>query len=77
MTLRNMRELGVRSPDVWCWNCRHQAVLSVDRWPDYVAVPAFGPRMVCTGCRIIGADARSNWKEQPQRETLTGVQWRS
>jgi hypothetical protein len=77
MTLGNMRELGVRSLDVSCWNCQHRAVLSVDRWPDYVAVPTFGPRMVCTGCGIVGADARPNWQEQPQRETLTGVQWRS
>ncbi len=48
MTLGNMRELGVRSLDVSCWNCHHQAVLSADRWPDGVAVPTFGPRMVCT-----------------------------
>jgi hypothetical protein len=32
--------------------------------------------MVCTRCGIIGADARPNWKEQPPRETLTGMQWR-
>jgi hypothetical protein len=25
----------------------------------------------------IGAAARPNWKEQPSRETLSGVQWRS
>jgi hypothetical protein len=25
---------------------------------------AFGPRVVCTSCGIIGADARSNWREQ-------------
>jgi hypothetical protein len=34
MTLGNMRELGVRSLDVSCWNCQHRAVLSADRWPD-------------------------------------------
>jgi hypothetical protein len=28
----------------------------------------------CWNCR--GADARPNWKEQPPRESLTGVQWR-
>jgi hypothetical protein len=28
-----------------------------------VPVPAFGPRMVCTRCGIIGADARPNWRE--------------
>jgi hypothetical protein len=75
--LGNMRQLGVRSFDVSCWNCQHRAVLSADRWPDDIAVPTFGPRMVCIGCGIVGADARPNWQEQPPRETLTGVQWRS
>jgi hypothetical protein len=73
---RQHAELGVRSFDVSCWNCQHQAVLSAD-WLDDVAVPTFGPRMVCTRCGIVGADARPNWKEQQSRETLTGVQWRS
>jgi hypothetical protein len=41
------------------------------------SVPAFGPRMVCTSCGIVGADARPNWKEEPPRESLTGVRWRS
>jgi hypothetical protein len=77
MTLGNMRELGVRSLDVSCWNCQHQAILSADRWPDGIPVPTFGPPMVCTRCGIVGADARPNWKEQPPRETLTGIQWRS
>jgi hypothetical protein len=62
MTLGNMRANGVRSPDV--------------SWPDDLPVPSFGPRMVCTRCGIIGADARPNWQEQPPRETLTGVRWR-
>ena len=73
MTLGNMRELDVRSLDVCCWNCHHQAVLSAERWPDDVAVPTFGPRMVCTGCGIVGADAGPNCQEQPPRESLTGV----
>ncbi len=30
MTLGNMRELGVRSLDVSCWLCHHQAVLSAE-----------------------------------------------
>jgi hypothetical protein len=64
MTLGNMRELGVRSLFVSCWTCHHAAVLSADRWSDDVAVPAF-------------PDARPNWKEQPPRESLTGVLWRS
>jgi hypothetical protein len=77
MTLGNMRELGVRSLFMSCWNCHHQAVLSADHWTGDVALPTFGPRMVCTGCGIVGADARPNWKERPARESLTGVQRRS
>jgi hypothetical protein len=76
MDLANMRENGVRSLDVSCWLCHHRAILSADPWPDHVPVPTFGPRMVCTHCGIIGADARPNWKEQPPRESLTGAQWR-
>jgi hypothetical protein len=63
MTLGNMPSLGVRSLDVSCVVCRHEAILPVDRWPDSVLVRAFRPRMVCTRCEIIGADARPNWRE--------------
>jgi hypothetical protein len=76
MALGNMRANGVRSLAVSCWQCHHGAILSADRWSDDVPVPMFGPRMVCTKCGIIGADARPNWLEQPPRETLTVVQWR-
>ncbi len=43
------------------------SLLTADPWPDDVRVPSFGPRMVCTRCGIIGADARPNWQEQPAR----------
>jgi hypothetical protein len=76
MTLGNMRANGVWSLDVRCRGCHHRAIMSADSWSDDVPVPSFGPRMVCTRCGIIGADARPNWREQPPRETLTGVQWR-
>jgi hypothetical protein len=69
MTLGNMRAQGVRTLSVSCWQCHHAGVLSVDRWPDAVHVPSFGPRMVCTRCGIFGADARPNWQERP---SLTG-----
>jgi hypothetical protein len=39
-------------------------------------LPSFGPRQECTGCGIVGADARPNWTKRPGRESLTGTQWR-
>jgi hypothetical protein len=63
MTLGNMRANGVRSLIVYCGTCHRDAVFDVDRYPDAVPVPAFGPRMVCTRCGMIGADARPNWAE--------------
>jgi hypothetical protein len=63
MTLGNMRENGVRSLAVSCWQCHHRAILKVEGWPDHVPVPTFGPRMVCTRFGIIGADARPNWRK--------------
>jgi hypothetical protein len=76
MTLGNMRANGVRSLDVCCWVCHHRAIMSADPWSDDVPVPTFGPRMVCTHCGIVGADARPNWREQPPQEALTGAQLR-
>jgi hypothetical protein len=77
MTLGNMRANGVRSLAVHCWQCHHQVVINADQWSDDVPVPTFGPRMVCTRCGVVGADARPDCQEQPPRESLTGVQWRS
>jgi len=75
MDLGNMRSLGVCSIAVVCELCHHASVVDVGSWPDLVPVPAFGPRMVCTRCGIIGADVRPNWREQPERPSLTGAQW--
>jgi hypothetical protein len=63
MTLANMRALGVRSLAVTCLLCNHEAALPADGFPPETPVPAFGPRMVCTACGIIGADARPDWRE--------------
>jgi hypothetical protein len=64
---------GCRPADpraVSCWQCHHETVISAAPRPDNVPVPAFGPRRVCTRCGIVGANARPNWQEQPQRESL-------
>jgi hypothetical protein len=66
--LGHMRRNGVRSLAVYCGaiDCHHAAVLNVERYPDDVPVPAFGPRMRCIACGHLGADARPNWAD-PRR----------
>jgi thymidine kinase len=76
MTLANMRANSVRSLSVMCKLCHHEAMMNVDAFDDTTPVPAFGPRIVCTTCGIVGAFARPNWKERSSQESLTGVQWR-
>jgi hypothetical protein len=71
-----MRAQRVSLPWIVCDLCHHEAVLNVDGYGDAVAVPAFGPRMVCTRCGIIGAFARPYWQERQTQESLTGMQWR-
>jgi hypothetical protein len=63
MTLANMRANGVRSLLVYCTACPRTVIFNVDAYAEALPVPAFGPRMVCTGCGMIGADARPNWNE--------------
>jgi hypothetical protein len=61
MTLGNMRANGVRWLAVSCPACHRAVSVNVDRYSDHLPVPAFGPRMVCTACGFIGADARPDW----------------
>jgi hypothetical protein len=61
----NTREHGVRSLSVACHLCHRQAVTNVDGFGGHPSrCPAFCPRMVCTSCGIVGADARPNWQER-------------
>jgi hypothetical protein len=64
---RGLRQqiLSVRGDGAWgrC-SSRRTIVFNVDTYPEALPVPAFGPRMVCTGCGMIGADARPNWRER-------------
>jgi hypothetical protein len=73
MTLGNMRANGVHTLAVWCGGrgCNHHQVLDVNCYADDLPVPSFGPRMVCTVCGAIGADARPNWNERNQQKPIT------
>jgi hypothetical protein len=68
MTLANMRENGVRSLCVTCEVGHHEAVMNVDAFGEAVPVSAFGPRLVCTVCGIMGAFARPNCRTIAARE---------
>jgi hypothetical protein len=74
--LENMRANGVRSLDVQCHQCRHREIVNVEHLSGNVTVASLGRRMVCTRWGTIGADVRPNWLERPERESLTGKQWR-
>ena len=63
MTLGNMRSLGVQHLSVHCPACHRSVAFDVSPYANDVPVPAFGPRMVCTSCGMIGADARPDWGE--------------
>jgi hypothetical protein len=64
MTLGNMRGNGVRSLAVTCPKCQHERIINADKWSGHMLVPSFGPRMVCSKCRAVGADVRPNWRER-------------
>jgi hypothetical protein len=70
MTLGNMRQNGVRGLDVTCQHCGHHTEVNVDRWPDNVRVPSFGPRMRCSRRGRLSATAIPNWNER--RDYLPG-----
>jgi hypothetical protein len=64
MDLANMRRNGVRSLVVQCRQCLHELIMNVDHLPGDFTVPSLGPKMVCTKCGTIGADARPNWRKR-------------
>ena len=67
------RENGVRSLAIYCHQCHHETVINVDHLPGDLTVPSFGPKMVCTKCGTIGADARPYWREGRSGVTLPAL----
>ena len=61
---QNYKSIQIKALSKPCRFCNHQAIVNVAAYDDEVPVPAFGPRMVCTVCGAIGAEARPNWNER-------------
>jgi hypothetical protein len=56
----HIRSHGCRGLLIYCastW-CSHHAKLNADWLPDDAVLLGLEPRMVCTACRLIGADVR-------------------
>jgi hypothetical protein len=58
--------------------CRHEGLIDVSKFADDTKVPSFACKIVCAKCGARGRhiDVRPNWKEQPERTSLTRKQWR-
>ena len=51
---------GVRS----LLRCHYEMIIKADHWLNDIPLASFGPKMVCTKCRTVGADVRPNWRER-------------
>src|ERR1700693_2358417 len=57
MTLGNMRANGVRSLDVSCWTCHHEAVLDAPRWDEPIEPMTLSvERIVVWDGRLVGVE---------------------
>jgi hypothetical protein len=72
MDVANMRQNGVRSLAIMCFQCRHAAVMNVDHLAGDLTVQSFSRRMVCTKCGMIGTDVRPNWRERSRQRAEVG-----
>ena len=61
MSLKNMRQNGVRSVTAQCEACNHQADVNVDTLPETVYVPHVARRMRCSNCNGKQINTRPAW----------------
>jgi hypothetical protein len=65
MSLRNMREHGVRSVLAICQeaSCGHSGSINVDSLPDSFPVPDVSLRLRCSACGSRNVKTQPDWKE--------------
>lgn len=61
MSLRNMRENGVRAVVAQCETCNRSADVNVDALPATVTVPKAGQRLRCSQCGGKTISTRPAW----------------
>jgi hypothetical protein len=61
MTLRNMRQNGVKAVIAACQTCGHKADVNVDALTETIIVPEAGRRLRCTQCGGKRIDTRPAW----------------
>jgi DNA-directed RNA polymerase subunit RPC12/RpoP len=61
ITLRNMRENGVRAVIASCEKCGHKADVVADQLPDDVFVPGVAKRLRCSQCGSKRINSRPAW----------------
>lgn len=62
MTLKNMREQGVRHISLWCTiECGHHVDILVDDLPEDTLAPEIGRRYRCSRCGRHGVESRPAW----------------
>ena len=70
ITFAEMRASGVRSLLVYCsdYQCSRSIAISGDPWPDEMRLSDLEPRFVCSACGKRGADVRSDFNWNVQRD---------
>jgi hypothetical protein len=61
MSIRNMRENGVRAVIATCQSCNHSADVVVDALPETTFVPQAGERLRCSQCGGKTISTRAAW----------------
>ena len=73
ITLREMRDMGVRGLLIYCSNyhCSHSIQIGADQYGDDVRLSDLESKFVCTVCGNKGADVRPDWDwdKEPVRQT--------
>ena len=78
MSIRNMRENGVRSVLARCLDCHHEASLNLDGWEPALFIPDIARKLKCGACGSKCVTTRPNWTDpdfaaEPAGSDIAGI----